>query len=674
MQVVVAQLVGLCFFGLLVDRITRLSSVLEDREDVARVDDVASFLRRNNVDKAFRSRVISFMHFASTSEHSKSFADDDARFATLSPALRRELRCQIFVPVLRRVSVLQDERLVPGRFVDALAQQLRSGPYCPGEQIIVPGEYGHELCIVITGQVVLRRDGVSRDLIMANSRLNCFGMTAALLDHNMYEQARARTANWSSNAVSYCDIARIEHDSFVQALALTWPDGEPAMRKSGHAEVLRVEGRDLKNCLGDAQGATLWIGGIPERYATTERVTQLMRPFGSVAAVTVRPKAGFKSWALVTFCSEESSKAALAAGKVEVTGEVIQDGEKVRPAMLKIRTAELENALGREKTGKIATIVRDHGVMALSRMDSTDGQQQDTMEEKQSMATVLVNDMLSRSFVFKDLPHANREAMAAVLPKVHFEPNNPIVQQGVVGESMWILASGEATEVVDGGVFVRRYKPGEHFGAMALLTPGQTAESSVVAATACICLSFDRASFDKLTEENPELPMIIRKCEMLRMRKTRLAAQRPSDESNSSLQLMPSNGNGVADSTSKQTSSLGKPYDNQLMTGQSRKLDAEASEANVASELVNSIDQLRLAMCTQMQQVELRLGQLESKLGQDVSSDGFQTDTEPNLSIGFARSRLRLRREQLAQSQSPDQFRRPTANGQSVEQTVSINL
>eukprot|EP01052_Picozoa_sp_SAG31_P037736 SAG31_NODE_4918_length_2868_cov_1.461177_1_plen_688_part_10 len=241
--VVVAQLVGMCFFALLIDRITRVSSVLEEnRAHNIRKDAIISFMRQHNVDADFQSKVISFLNFAAPSHQSKSFDDNDARFETLSPALKRELRHKILAPVLRGVHVLEDEALVPTPFIEALAQKMETGSFVPGEQIVRPGNYGNSLHIVTTGQAVVQRDGISNSLIIAKSQQNYFGLTAALIDNQNFEMVRLRSAGWSVNAISYCDVAAIEHDDFVLTLLQTWPTGEQQMRRNALAEVLRVEG------------------------------------------------------------------------------------------------------------------------------------------------------------------------------------------------------------------------------------------------------------------------------------------------------------------------------------------------------------------------------------------------------------------------------------------------
>jgi RNA recognition motif-containing protein len=60
----------------------------------------------------------------------------------------------------------------------------------------------------------------------------------------------------------------------------------------------------MSNALGDKVHCTIWVGNIPSRYATKERLVQVFSEFGEVQSATVRKKEGCnKSWAFVTFAS-----------------------------------------------------------------------------------------------------------------------------------------------------------------------------------------------------------------------------------------------------------------------------------------------------------------------------------------------------------------------------------
>jgi hypothetical protein len=345
----------MAFFALLVDRVTRLSDVMSDNNETK--NGLTSFMQQNNLSKDFREKVVAFLNFQATSTSRRSFDDYDERFQTLNPALMAEMRCQIFTPILRKIKLFSEQ--VPTEFVDALAQQIQCGPFSPQDEIIVPGTFGEALCIVLTGQVVILSSGVKRNLIMSDDPEPMFAIMAAL-DEKTFVRAQELASEWSAEAVLYCDIAQIDHDSFALALKETWPDGEEIMKQLARQEVyqeLRADGLDAKDVLGDKIQATIWVGGIPTRYATESRLKQLLGKFGKIKSATVRVKTERKSWAFVTFESERNAAAVL-KDNIKVYGELDDAGHDV---VLKTKPAKLEQELNKQHTGALASVLEHHG-------------------------------------------------------------------------------------------------------------------------------------------------------------------------------------------------------------------------------------------------------------------------------------------------------------------------
>jgi CRP/FNR family transcriptional regulator, cyclic AMP receptor protein len=84
-----------------------------------------------------------------------------------------------------------------------------------------------------------------------------------------------------------------------------------------------------------------------------------------------------------------------------------------------------------------------------------------------------------------------------------FEPGQYIVQEGQPGETLYLVASGEA-KVIRRGRRVARMYPGDVFGELSALDGGPRT-ASVVAVTRVEVLRLFRRTMLKLLEREPEL-------------------------------------------------------------------------------------------------------------------------------------------------------------------------
>ena len=532
-----AEMFGMAFFALLVDQVVRLSDVLDNhRHEVnERKNQVIQFMDQNGLDDDFRERVLEFMQFRATSASRRNFDPQDPRFVHLSPAILDEMRTRVFRPILRAVALFNEESKVPQAFVDSLAMQITSDPFSPDETIVAQGMYGNALCIVLTGHVVISKSGVRRRLILSDDSQPVFGVSATLSERE-FETAQTELADWSAESISYCDIARIDHDAFRLALSQSWPEGEQVMRRVARAELLRSDGLNLSNVLGDRVRSTVWVGNIPERYATKERVKQLMGQFGVIQSVTVRQKKGKnKSWSFVTFESPESAGKALHTS-IDVYGETEPDGSQL---YLKVKEADLESALAanRRKGGVVAAVLMTHAVesenhgqaddepgapseseppssaatatpaeteCASGRSSERAGIQRSAVSVDGEVASAYLTEQLVASMpLFQGLTLAERQALAKVLKSESYPDGYAIVNQGDKGDSMYILAVGRAvaTMVVEIGAppkMVRSYGSGDYFGELALLS-NQPSTTSVCAQGPVICFTIGREQFETLS-------------------------------------------------------------------------------------------------------------------------------------------------------------------------------
>jgi CRP-like cAMP-binding protein len=458
------------------------------------------------------------------------------RFEHLSPALVEEMRKKIFRPVLRKVRLFDIDSKVPLAFVDALAMCITSNPFSPSDTIVPRGAYGNALCIVLTGQVVISRSGVKRRLILSDDGQPIFGVSATL-DEREFHSAQSELEEWSAESISYCDIAKIEHDAFKLAQAQTWPEGEQVMRRVARAELLRSDGVKMTNALGDKVRSTVWVGNIPGRYATESRVKQLMGPFGVIQSATVRQKSGKnKSWAFVTFESPDSATRALEA-EIDVYGETDGNGKQL---YLKVKEADLQNALSKggaaSKGGAIAAVLVKHATEshdyaqhapteehteeavtpASSRRaitkttesvpelpSASDSVGSADTDDEPIGAAYLTDQLISSMPLFEGLTPAERGALAQVLQTVSYPDGYAIVNQGDIGQTMFVLAVGTAVATMTVDVSappqqLKFYKSGDYFGELALMS-NQPRSATVSAQGAVTCFTIERAQFQTLS-------------------------------------------------------------------------------------------------------------------------------------------------------------------------------
>jgi CRP-like cAMP-binding protein len=110
---------------------------------------------------------------------------------------------------------------------------------------------------------------------------------------------------------------------------------------------------------------------------------------------------------------------------------------------------------------------------------------------------------LQRIPLFAEVPAKDLRAVAEALSVRAFSAGATIASQGTRGIGFFMIETGEADVVVDGGA-VRRLGPGDYFGEIALLTEG-TRTASVTAVTDLSCLVLDAWHFRPLLRGNPEL-------------------------------------------------------------------------------------------------------------------------------------------------------------------------
>jgi len=116
--------------------------------------------------------------------------------------------------------------------------------------------------------------------------------------------------------------------------------------------------------------------------------------------------------------------------------------------------------------------------------------------------------ILDRVELFRPLTTAEREVLRARLVHAAFGPGEPIVEQGAVADSLYVVESGELSVQVrdgDGAVIeVGALAAGDAFGEMALLT-GAPRTATVKAKTAASLYRIDKDALAPVLKQNPKL-------------------------------------------------------------------------------------------------------------------------------------------------------------------------
>jgi CRP-like cAMP-binding protein len=95
------------------------------------------------------------------------------------------------------------------------------------------------------------------------------------------------------------------------------------------------------------------------------------------------------------------------------------------------------------------------------------------------------------------------EQLAAAANEVDAPAGQPLTQPGAAGSGMFFVVEG--TVEVEARETWRELGPGEFFGELALLTEDGTRTARCRAKTDVRCVAFDRAGFEDLVREHPDI-------------------------------------------------------------------------------------------------------------------------------------------------------------------------
>ena len=123
------------------------------------------------------------------------------------------------------------------------------------------------------------------------------------------------------------------------------------------------------------------------------------------------------------------------------------------------------------------------------------------------MATKQLIAALGGVPLFENLSGRQLKKVAELAEIARFMTNASIVKQGVVGDSFYVVLTGQA-KVIANGRTIHRLLPGDHFGEISLLDGGERT-ASVVAETPITLLEITQKQFFNMLAKDPGITVAL---------------------------------------------------------------------------------------------------------------------------------------------------------------------
>jgi CRP-like cAMP-binding protein len=115
--------------------------------------------------------------------------------------------------------------------------------------------------------------------------------------------------------------------------------------------------------------------------------------------------------------------------------------------------------------------------------------------------------LLSAATLFDGLDNEAMDRIAAVAVEVEFPADHVIARQGEIGTGFFVIASGGARVVRDGGT-IATLRPGDFFGELSVLD-GRPRIAQVIADGPTTCLALASWDFEALLLEEPKITLAL---------------------------------------------------------------------------------------------------------------------------------------------------------------------
>jgi CRP-like cAMP-binding protein len=124
-------------------------------------------------------------------------------------------------------------------------------------------------------------------------------------------------------------------------------------------------------------------------------------------------------------------------------------------------------------------------------------------------------DLLRKSPLFAGLDDETLERLAAPFTEAEFPPNQVLIEPRMPGAGLFVICEG--TVAVEAQGLQRELGAGEVIGEISLVEEDGLRRARVVAKTPVRCLALDRAEFERILSEEPELADAVRKLARVRL-------------------------------------------------------------------------------------------------------------------------------------------------------------
>jgi len=123
------------------------------------------------------------------------------------------------------------------------------------------------------------------------------------------------------------------------------------------------------------------------------------------------------------------------------------------------------------------------------------------------MATKQLMVALGGVPLFENLSKKQMKQVAGLAVIARFMAGATIVKQGAIGDSFYVVLTGQA-KIVANGRIVHRVLPGDHFGEISLLDGGERT-ASVVAETPMTLVEITQKQFYGMLAKDPEVTVAL---------------------------------------------------------------------------------------------------------------------------------------------------------------------
>lgn len=123
------------------------------------------------------------------------------------------------------------------------------------------------------------------------------------------------------------------------------------------------------------------------------------------------------------------------------------------------------------------------------------------------MATKQLMAALGGVPLFENLSKKQMKQVAGLAVIARFMAGATIVKQGAIGDSFYVVLTGQA-KIVANGRIVHRVLPGDHFGEISLLDGGERT-ASVVAETPMTLVEITQKQFYGMLAKDPEVTVAL---------------------------------------------------------------------------------------------------------------------------------------------------------------------